>query len=894
MSRRALLGLWSTCVLFSPNIASAASTPYAVIPAEIPGQINAESFDNGGEGVAYHDTTSGNSGGQARATDVDIETSSEGGYDVGWIAAGEWLNYTVTVQGAGSYSVQLRVASPGGASMHVGFGGPSNVWSVVSIPATGGWQDWTTVTLPVTLGAGTQLMTLKFDTGGMNLHDTNVTSTALTSLPTPSSTQDAGSAGLAGSASFVSAPVPLDVRPNGSIELMSRPATDAATTFIAGGAQPPPAGLRSTRSGTTFTAEPSPDGARMTPMGSTSVALAAKASVRTAVTSHDATPLDTGTLDHVSIAEHPTSSSSNDGVPPGQPISSSPNEGILPGPPISTLISSSPVEGILSLPPAAPGLPTPVDAATGVGLSASLTWSAAGATSYQVHFGTTNPPPAAATSLTIAVFAPPALTTGTTYYWQVVAGNTAGTATGPVWSFTMIVATSGVPAFYSAIADRTAYAKPALPQLEAAGFTFNDPLFGSKILRVTDGNTRPGLANRSFRVPSNAHLAAWNAASTAFYVESNDGTIIPYTFNPETMTAARIQSADADNGGFTLGFYVEPQFSILNPNIIYGVTGSNSRTIEQFDFSTGAYTTILDLDTMVSGLANTYVGGLNSGGTPETLLTFFGGALQDAHYYALFAPIGNPLGGKLLNTVTSTINGNPTSTLLNFHLHSVSMDKGGRYVFLYPTSVDLASPRLAAQVYLWDTASDAITAITADMHPGGHGASEYGYWVNQDCCTSSAWDAGQWQFRSLTAVAQTNDLISPIQTPKEVYLADHETWSNAQPDTLVPLISATYRYGDNTAPWRARDDEIIGIQTAGGIGGIVWRFAHHRSLVASDTNPINPYFWYEPIANVSPDGKWVLFTSNWEKTLGQDSSNDSAGAGTFRQDVFVVQLTPQS
>jgi hypothetical protein len=359
------------------------------------------------------------------------------------------------------------------------------------------------------------------------------------------------------------------------------------------------------------------------------------------------------------------------------------------------------------------------------------------------------------------------------------------------------------------------------------------------------------------------------------------------------MTAARIQPSGADNGGFTLGFYVEPQFSVLNPNIIYGVTGSNNRTIEQFDFSTGAYTTVLDLDTLVSGLANTYVGGMNSGGAPETLLTFFGGASQDAHYYALFAPIAHPRTGKLLNTVTSTINGNPTSTVLSFHLHSVSMDKGGRYVFLYPTSVDLASPRLAAQVYLWDTASDVITAITADMHPGGHGASEYGYWVNQDCCTSSAWDAAQWQFRSLTAVTQTSDLISAIQVPKEVYLADHTSWNNAQPDTLVPVISATYRYGNNTAPWRAWDDEIIAIQTAGGLAGSVWRFAHHRSIVASDTNPTTPYFWYEPITNVSPDGKWILFTSNWEKTLGQDASNDSSGAGTFRQDVFVVQLTPQ-
>src|SRR5207253_5807915 len=87
---------------------------------------------------------------------------------VGWIAAGEWLNYTVNVASAGNYTVQLRVASPGGASFHIGFNTASNQWKVVSVPATGGWQNWTTVSVPVTLGAGTQQMTLLFDTGGMN------------------------------------------------------------------------------------------------------------------------------------------------------------------------------------------------------------------------------------------------------------------------------------------------------------------------------------------------------------------------------------------------------------------------------------------------------------------------------------------------------------------------------------------------------------------------------------------------------------------------------------------------------------------------------------------------------------------------------------------------------
>ena len=68
----------------------AATTPYSGTPVSIPGTSEAEKFDNGGEGVAYHDTTAGNAGGQYRSTDVDIRAASSGGYNVGWIAAGEW------------------------------------------------------------------------------------------------------------------------------------------------------------------------------------------------------------------------------------------------------------------------------------------------------------------------------------------------------------------------------------------------------------------------------------------------------------------------------------------------------------------------------------------------------------------------------------------------------------------------------------------------------------------------------------------------------------------------------------------------------------------------------------------------------------------------------------
>jgi hypothetical protein len=177
MTRR-LLAFTCACVL-APAIvqpSSAASTPYSGAPLALPGHIRAEDFDNGGAGSAYHDSSDGNAGGQYRQTSVDLEACATGGYNVGWIDAGEWLNYSVSAAEAGSYTVRLHVASPGGGSLHVGFDGPSHAWATVSVPATGGWQSWTTVTVPATLGAGDQLMTIYFDTAGINLDYIDVSS----------------------------------------------------------------------------------------------------------------------------------------------------------------------------------------------------------------------------------------------------------------------------------------------------------------------------------------------------------------------------------------------------------------------------------------------------------------------------------------------------------------------------------------------------------------------------------------------------------------------------------------------------------------------------------------------------------------------------------------------
>ncbi len=140
----------------------------------LPGRIMAASFDDGGEGVAYHDDSAGNHGGTPRVTDVDLEPSSEGGEDIGWIGAGEWVRYTVSVAATGSYLLQIRVASPdGGGVLHVD-AGRTDVTGSVAVPRTGGWQAWTTISVPVSLVAGQQALTLAFDAPGFNVRYVDV------------------------------------------------------------------------------------------------------------------------------------------------------------------------------------------------------------------------------------------------------------------------------------------------------------------------------------------------------------------------------------------------------------------------------------------------------------------------------------------------------------------------------------------------------------------------------------------------------------------------------------------------------------------------------------------------------------------------------------------------
>jgi hypothetical protein len=125
-------------------------------------KLKVEDYDNGGEDVAYHDNDVANQGGGYRLTEgVDIGGGPNDGFVLGYVANGEWIEYTVVVETAGTYSVRTEVASDDAASAFT-LSSPNDATVSFATPFTGDWNAYQEVNAAnnVVLEAGQQVMRL--------------------------------------------------------------------------------------------------------------------------------------------------------------------------------------------------------------------------------------------------------------------------------------------------------------------------------------------------------------------------------------------------------------------------------------------------------------------------------------------------------------------------------------------------------------------------------------------------------------------------------------------------------------------------------------------------------------------------------------------------------------
>lgn len=180
----------STAVSVKVNVPKG---PYGGTAWAIPGKIEFENYDVGGNGIGYLDNTAGTSvptPPNFRADeDVDIESCTDvgTGYNIGYATAGEWLEYSVNVATAGTYNLTLRVAVEGtGRTLSILAKGVA-IATNVAIPTTGGWQTWQDLVIPnITLTAGAQV--IRVTIGATDYVNLNYMTFALSGTPPPTVT----------------------------------------------------------------------------------------------------------------------------------------------------------------------------------------------------------------------------------------------------------------------------------------------------------------------------------------------------------------------------------------------------------------------------------------------------------------------------------------------------------------------------------------------------------------------------------------------------------------------------------------------------------------------------------------------------------------------------------
>lgn len=151
--------------------------PYLGSRHSIPGLIQAEDYDIGGEGVAYHDFIAGNEKGDYRTDDVDIKKMPNGqtGHYVTNIKVGEWLEYSVDIAETGLYTLDMMVSAYNdGRRLEVMMNG-YNISGMMQIIQTNDFNLFVSnVAEPVRLTAGEHIMRVRFDTSGMNLDSIDI------------------------------------------------------------------------------------------------------------------------------------------------------------------------------------------------------------------------------------------------------------------------------------------------------------------------------------------------------------------------------------------------------------------------------------------------------------------------------------------------------------------------------------------------------------------------------------------------------------------------------------------------------------------------------------------------------------------------------------------------
>ncbi len=102
----------------------------------------------------------------------ELCSDAGGGKDAGWTEPGDYLEFQVRISEKALYRITYRYScntTSGSAELSL-TSGPKKIIQVVSLPGTGGWQSWSSVTVSDTLPAGPETIRFTALSTGFNLN----------------------------------------------------------------------------------------------------------------------------------------------------------------------------------------------------------------------------------------------------------------------------------------------------------------------------------------------------------------------------------------------------------------------------------------------------------------------------------------------------------------------------------------------------------------------------------------------------------------------------------------------------------------------------------------------------------------------------------------------------
>jgi hypothetical protein len=376
--------------------------------------------------------------------------------------------------------------------------------------------------------------------------------------------------------------------------------------------------------------------------------------------------------------------------------------------------------------------------------------------------------------------------------------------------------------------DYNVYPEPPLPAMGPAGSKVVDPTFGTTILRVTDANdgsfgrvlysTYPSVNCNSTRIVGN--VSSGGQAKAKFW-----------TFDATAFSVG--------NGTLPSGMPNMEQSNMLwsgtNPDVLYG-GGGHIVGVWYYNVATNTGGVYFDI-------SSSFPSGYQSNQISKSLD-------DDVFSMSVLDAGGGKVGCVAYKRSTNTMLVNLTDGSID----ETYIDKTGRYL-----TVNLGACN--NQIYDLSTSPATLIATLSDPYNFCHNGQGSG-------TVFANYTGNSMGYRSLATPTNVLQILPGFftQTTQSHHMsmnADNETWAELSRHSITGGgVSAAF------------DNELLQVATDG--SNRVRRLAHHRSVT-----DYSGTYYDTPFGNISRDGRFVAFTSNW-----------GGAAGNNRQDLYIVQIPP--